>query len=136
MPEPDIVALGLAGVNAAQHLIDRFVVSAELPKGKEDADGWQRHRTIRFRTFMGLLEELVVEVASADAKDDWSALSESLVGYQYPSSDHKALARAMLSHLKAAKETVDAAKADAGRAISLQDKAPNPRPSLRTTPNY
>lgn len=133
MPKNDIRALGIAGVTAAQTIIDRFAVPSIAP---EDKDGWQIHRSIRFRTFMGLLEELVVEVADSNLKNDWDALCDSLKAYRFPSDRHEALAHAMLDHVKAAKQTVDSAQIGTHGPISLQDKAPNPRASLRITPNF
>ncbi len=132
MRRENIEALSQAGLFAAEQILDRFAVQ---PGSSGGAAGWRNHRAIRIRTFLGLLEELVIETSDADRAGNWRQLLANLPSYKWQSAPQLPLAIGLLDKIEEARQTIDTGQAiDPG--ISLQNGAPKPRPIMRISPDF
>ena len=121
MPKGHIDNLSDAGDFAAQRLIERF-----FPP-EPQSDGWKNHREVRLRTFLGVLEEMALALKPKLADGRWDRVAEGISRDVY-SQRHDELAKACLQRV------VELGDALAERQFSLQERAPNPRASMRIAP--
>ena len=124
MPRANIDALSDAGECAAERLAARFHPDSQAA----ERGGWPNHEQLRLRTFLALAEELARHPRIQDHHwDDVVAqLSHSDLG-DYD-ADQIRLAQDALVTLRELGER--AAKS----GVTLTDKAPKPRPTLRIAP--
>lgn len=132
MPGPNIQALSQAGLFAAEEILNRFTLQ---PGTSGESAGWRNHRAIRIRTFLGLLEELVIETSDADRAGNWRQLLADLPSYKWQSAQQLSLAIGLLDKIGEARQTIDNAQTTAP-GISLQNSAPKPRPIMRISPDF
>lgn len=121
-----IQALGNAGENAAEQLIDRFV------KGK----GWDNHRKIRLRNFLALLD-LELDDLDANQSVDWQTFlnkTATLPPYKMNNKEMK-LAEETLKALVDMAADLRKAHQDAS-PITLTSHAPRPFSEIRITPRF
>jgi len=122
MPTKTIEALGNAGENAAEQLINRFI----------SGGGWDNHRKIRLRNLLAQLE-FKLDDLDADQADAWQTfLDKNATQKPYKMSpEEKQLANETLKAL------VDMAmNFQKDRSVTLTKSAPLPFPDLRITPRY
>ncbi|WP_411886316.1 hypothetical protein, partial [Polaromonas sp. YR568] len=122
MPDSHIKALGEAGECAAEKITARFKPDAAAGPA---AGGWENHKRIRLRTFLALAEELCRHPSLRDSQ--WDAVLANGSSLRYNAKE-QALARKILDDLRA----IGTAAQDSG--VSLAEKAPKPRASLRISP--
>jgi hypothetical protein len=121
MPKGHIDNLSDAGDFAAQRLIERF-----FPPDPQ-SEGWKNHREVRLRTFLGVLEEMALALKPKLADGRWNAVVDGIARDIY-SQRHDELAKDCLQRL------IDLGEFLRDRQYSLQDRAPNPRASMRIAP--
>lgn len=126
MPGEVIQALGNAGENAAEQLIDRFI------KGK----GWDNHRKIRLRNFLAQLD---LELNDLDANQAaiWQTFltkTATLPPYKMNDSEKK-LAEETLRTLVNMATELRKAHQDAS-SVTLTGHAPRPFAEIRITPRF
>jgi len=121
MPKGHIDNLSDAGDFAAQRLVERF-----FPP-EPQSDGWKNHREVRLRTFLGVLEEMALALKPKLADGRWNTVVDG-ISHEVYSQRHDELAKDCLQRL------VDLGEFLRDRQYSLQDRAPNPRASMRIAP--
>ncbi len=138
MPPPLIVELGKRGEQAAKRLIDHFTLPAD-----QIELSWDNHRWVRYRTMMGLLEQMLKEIEFAiknPAPGDRSFEDLILREFdQAPNSyDWKNTRQRTFAH-KATGELMDliakweSLKAN-DRSATFTTDTPRPQPELRVKP--
>ena len=138
MPPPLIVELGKRGEQAAKLLIDHFTLPAD-----EIELSWDNHRWVRYRTMMGLLEQMLKEIEFAiknPAPGDRSFEDLILREFDQPpnSYDWENTRQRTFAH-KATRELMDLiAKWESLHAGDLSATftahTPRPKPELRVKP--
>lgn len=122
MPDGNIENLSAAGRAAAQALRARF----HAPPG-QTSEGWRNHRRQRLRILLGVLERMTKDLSRAMATGRWDETLADIPARDYPAA-HKALAAECLRGIQAL------AQAMQDEAVSLEDRAPRPRASMRIAP--
>ncbi|NYH11939.1 patatin-like phospholipase family protein [Pseudomonas moraviensis] len=117
MPDASIQALGLAGEQAADRLIDRF-----HPSGRQAAKGWHNHQKVRLETFLGLIQPASTEMEPSLSQGAWNS---SLGGY---GATELRMAKDILNLLQ------QMGKLQATYGISLATNAPKPQAQLKISP--
>ena len=124
MPRGNIDALSDAGECAADRLAARFHPDSTAP----EHGGWANHEQLRLRTFLALAEELARHPRIQDRHwDDVVALLARSDSGDYSAEKIK-LAQDALVTLR------DLGERAAQSGVTLTDKAPKPRPTLRIAP--
>lgn len=122
MPDRNIANLSAAGRAAATRLIERFYAPPS-----ETSEGWRNHRQIRLRAFLGVIERLTEDLEASLAVGRWDEALESVASRDYTLA-HRELAVQCLKQLAELAATLRMAD------ISLEDRAPNPRATMRIAP--
>ena len=124
MPRENIDALSDAGECAADRLAARFHPGSTAP----EHGGWANHEQLRLRTFLALAEELARHPRIQDRH--WDEVVELLAR-----SDSGNYSAEQIKLAQDALETLrDLADRAAKSGVTLTDKAPKPRPTLRIAP--
>ncbi|MES2102654.1 MAG: hypothetical protein V4634_01440 [Pseudomonadota bacterium] len=119
MPKENIDALSDAGECAAELLYRRFHPASIAP----ERGGWQNHRQLRLRTYLAIVEELANDPNMIDPQ--WDAVVDACANYNHAQAD---LGKAILLSIRNLHATVARSK------VSVAEKAPRPRASLRISP--
>jgi hypothetical protein len=124
MPVAQIDALSDAGDFAGETLLTRFDPGAPT----SIRGGWENHREIRLRSFLGLIEEVVTNPCVLDPV--WVSVVDEAKTLRNYDQDQRQLALDMLEQLRALGAEVTT------RGVSLipPPAAPRPRPEMRATP--
>lgn len=122
MPEEYIENLCAAGRVAAQQLRERF----HEPPG-ETSEGWLNHRQQRLRILLGVVEQMSKDLGRALAAGPWDDTLEGIPASVY-TARHRDLARRFMGGVAELAQEVE----DSG--VSLKERAPNPRATMRIAP--
>jgi predicted acylesterase/phospholipase RssA len=122
MPKKNIDALSDAGECAGARLAERFDPFSTAP----ERGGWENHKQIRLRTFLGVVEEVVTHPRVSETQ--WDEVVERCL-----SDGHYTHAEAALAH-DALRTLRDLGARIGASHGSLQKKAPRPRPTMRIAP--
>lgn len=118
MPDDKLDALSQAGAMAAERLIDRFHES-----GREHGAGWEQHRDVRFRIFLGTLQPATAALVPTLSAGTWGPFLKD-----YGNAGRRALAAGFMQGV------VGLGELGAAGQASLADDAPKPLPEVRITP--
>lgn len=121
MLDTDIENLSAAGHVAAQELRMRF---HDAPPGQM-SEGWRNHRSERLRILLGVVERMAKDLGHAMAESPWDETVEEIPQY---SKEHKAKAQDCLRALN------DLSTLLSEEHLSLEERAPRPRASMRISP--
>ncbi|WP_218585582.1 patatin-like phospholipase family protein [Pseudomonas sp. Marseille-P9899] len=117
MPPAHITALGDAGKMAAERLIDKF-----HPQGAQTGKGWEEHREIRLKAFLGVMQPAVDSLEHSMANHNWST---HLSGYN-PKQRQVAV-----NFLVGVQQLSILAN---GGGVNFQESAPKPLGHMKITP--
>lgn len=122
MQKDTIIALGNAGENAAEQLINRFI----------NADGWDNHRKVRLRNLLAQFDLKLDDLEVEEAADWQTFLDQTAAQKPYKMSpEEKQLADETLKAL------MDMARnLQKDPHVTLTRSAPRPFADLRITPRY
>jgi predicted acylesterase/phospholipase RssA len=122
MPSANIERLSDAGAYAAQRLIARF-----YPPDAPVSEGWKNHKEVRLRTFLGVLEHMVLALQPRLSSGSWGAVVDGISSSTY-SEDDKQLARQCLDRVEQLaallKDSHDSLEAEAPRPVASMQIAP------------
>jgi hypothetical protein len=122
MPDRNIENLSAAGLVAARELRERFHASPG-----QTSEGWSNHRRQRLRILLGVFERMTKDLGSAMAMGSWDATLEDIPSRDY-SAAHKAKAKECMQSIQALSTQLQDEK------LSLEERAPSPRATMRIAP--
>ncbi|MFP8778132.1 hypothetical protein [Hydrogenophaga sp. RWCD_12] len=123
MLDDDIVNLSAAGLLAAQQLRERFYD----PRPGQMSTGWRNHRQQRLRILLGVVERMAEDLGQAMKVSPWDQTLEDIPSSEY-SEAHKAQAKECMNALR------ELSKVLSVESVSLEQRAPRPRASMRISP--
>jgi hypothetical protein len=122
MPKERIDALSGAGECAGERLVERFHPESAAPT----RGGWENHEQIRLRTFLAVVEDVVMHPRVADTR--WDDVVERCKERGHYNKAEADLALQVLGALRDLGGRIN------GSHLSLQRKAPRPRARMRIAP--
>lgn len=140
MPADIISVLTERGGDAGGAVLSRYSPTADYPREPGCVVDLDNQKWIRFRSFMQLLEDVLLSMSEAVPFPEGSELNydELLeraehLSYRMPSADQREYARDLLTQLMVLVPEIKKMRAQ-GR--SFDTNAPRPEPDLRVTPHF